>query len=118
MTAPPRSRTLNKQTTSQTAPLHRLHGECQRSALTSACMLLADRCVDTMVGTPVYACPKLMLAAVGRRQPVDLRKADAYSAGATLHEVLTGRLPTPLANDAGYQEYARYFDRRVSRCRV
>ena len=74
--------------------------------------------MDTMVGTPVYACPKFMLAAVGRRQPVDLRKADAYSAGATLHEVLTGRLPTPLANNAGYHDYARYFDRRVSRCRT
>jgi len=79
-------------------------------------MLPTDRFMDTMVGTPVYACPKFMLAAVGRRQPVDLRKADAYSAGATLHEVLTGRLPTPLASDAGYADYEQYFDRRVSHC--
>ena len=61
----------------------------------------------------MYACPGFMHAAVGRRSPVKLAKADAYSAGATLFEVLTGRLPAPLPVDAGYPDYSHYFDRRV-----
>lgn len=55
----------------------------------------------------------MLRAAVDRRTPVNLAKADSYSVGATLFDALTGRLPAPLADTAPHIEYHAYFFRRV-----
>ena len=60
-----------------------------------------------------YASPGFAHAAAGCKMPVDVRKADAFSAGALLYEVLAGQLPCPLPEDAPDSEYSAYFDRRV-----
>ena len=67
-----------------------------------------------MTGTIQYACPGFVYAIGGfPLMPVNLRKADAYSAGATLFEMMAGHLPVPLAEDASDAEYVNYFERRV-----
>ena len=67
-----------------------------------------------MIGTLGFACPGMVYATVGRWQPVDLDKADAYSAGCTLYQLLTGLLPAPLSELARYSDYAAYYDILVS----
>ena len=75
----------------------------------------ADELVTHMIGTLGFACPGMVYAAVGRWQPIDLEKADAFSAGCTLYQLLTGRLLAPLSGLAQYCDYAEYYDRLVSK---
>jgi len=78
--------------------------------------LCADRVVDWMTGTIEYACPGFAHAGAGQREAVDLRKADSFSAGVILYELLTGTLPTPLPAKTPYADYSAYFSRRVINC--
>ena len=65
------------------------------------------------MGTFAYACPSFVHNMKGLRQRVDLRKADAYSAGASIYEVLTGQLPLPLHDSAEYDDITNYFLRQA-----
>ena len=69
-----------------------------------------------MIGSPIYTSPGFMHAEAGSGAPVNLAKADSYSVGATLYQILTGRAPVPAADDWVYADYSRHFARRVSKC--
>ncbi len=72
--------------------------------------------MNWMIGTSIYASPAFIHAAVGSRTPVNLAKADSYSVGATLFEILTGRAALPTGQHESFPNYSRHFRRRVRKC--
>jgi hypothetical protein len=56
------------------------------------------------VGTLPYSCLEAVQHSTGTGGGLDLRLADAYSAGATLFELLTGRLPVEISDEDRHRE--------------
>ena len=73
----------------------------------------AESIVTWLIGSPAYASPAFIHAEVGCRNPVNLAKADSYSVGATLYQILTGLAAWPTAEVADFADCSRHFRRRV-----